>query len=227
MPERLIITNTDAAAGKLDQAGLADGVLAWLDPLCFGPVPPMPDLATLTRLRAAYIASEPWGFSRLSEETLLARDAVLIGHGAYEDVTLWFEHDLLDQLQLVQILDWFHTHRRKPGTLRYVPANDYIEFLDIEDVHEFAEKAIVIDETHTALAARVWSAFRDSTPEAFANLLKYDLRALPFLRSAIIRLLEELPAPATGLARSERQILDLLKHGIRQARPMYMGHLPV
>ena len=32
----------------------------------------------------------------------------------YDEVILWFEHDLLDQLQILQLLDWFSTVRHGP-----------------------------------------------------------------------------------------------------------------
>ena len=29
---------------------------------------------------------------------------------AYDELVLWFEHDLFDQLNLIQVLDWIHRH---------------------------------------------------------------------------------------------------------------------
>ena len=36
-----------------------------------------------------------------------ARDAVLSAHSGFDRIELWFEHDLYDQLQLVQVLAFF------------------------------------------------------------------------------------------------------------------------
>jgi hypothetical protein len=38
------------------------------------------------------------------------RDEAIAHFADHQEVVLWFEHDLFDQLQLMQILDWF-SHR--------------------------------------------------------------------------------------------------------------------
>jgi hypothetical protein len=74
-----------------------------------------------------------------------------------------------------------------------------------------------------ALSQAAWGAFRSPTPESWAALLRYDTAALPFLRPAILRHLEEYPAPVTGLTRTERFILEMVYTGI--ATPMALFHL--
>lgn len=38
---------------------------------------------------------------------------------------LWFERDLYDQLQLLQLLDWFSSQRRRTDSLLLVQAPDF------------------------------------------------------------------------------------------------------
>ena len=37
----------------------------------------------------------------------IRRDRALARFHDHDEVILWFEHDLYDQLQLIQLLDWF------------------------------------------------------------------------------------------------------------------------
>ncbi|HEX2380584.1 MAG TPA: hypothetical protein VHI74_07610 [Methyloceanibacter sp.] len=67
-------------------------------------------------------------------------------------------------------------------------------------------------EQQLALASEAWAAFRAPTPEPWAELLKRDLSALPYLRASVQRMLEELPG-ADGLSRTERQSLAVLAEG--------------
>src|ERR1019366_8546509 len=46
----------------------------------------------------------------LSEVSFVERDDAIVHFHNHEEVVLWFEHDLYDQLQLIQILDWFAAH---------------------------------------------------------------------------------------------------------------------
>ena len=43
-----------------------------------------------------------------------------------DEVVLWFEHDLFDQLQLLQILDYFYDEPDATGRVSLIQANDYL-----------------------------------------------------------------------------------------------------
>jgi len=102
----LHITNSDAAGEVLKRSGLGGNVLPWRDTMFEGPFPAGLDLAATSRVRAAYLAGLGLPEGRIRAD-LAARDAALGKAGSYDAVTLWLEHDLLDQLQLLQLLDWF------------------------------------------------------------------------------------------------------------------------
>jgi hypothetical protein len=78
-----------------------------------------------------------------------------------------------------------------------------------------------IGEAHLTLARLAWNAFRSATPESWASLLRFRTEALPFLRPAVPRLLEELPGARSGLSRTERTILHLIASGIRKPRDLF------
>ena len=88
----------------MERAGIAGDLLPWRDVLHEGPVPDLP------RRRAAARARGVPGHARAARRRrgrgeLRARDerlAAAVAEG--EPVVLWFEHDLYDQLQLIQIL---------------------------------------------------------------------------------------------------------------------------
>ena len=97
----LHVTNGDATVPGLRGTGLARSILTWRDVLHEGPVPDVPD-AELRRIRARFLEGD--GAADLGTEAEFAeRDRLLAEHREGEYV-LWFEADLYDQLQLVQIL---------------------------------------------------------------------------------------------------------------------------
>jgi hypothetical protein len=63
------------------------------------------------------------------------------------------------------------------------------------------------------LGTRAWKAFCSPDRLAVRNLLATDTSALPFLRPAFERWLEEFPSPPDGLPRTERQILRAVAAG--------------
>jgi hypothetical protein len=208
----LVITNGDAAGELLRKTLQGTEILPWRDVLYEGPVPLTDTLEDLTAIRAEYLAGAGGGELGSIEFELTARDSGLSLSPRFDRVVLWFEHDLYDQLQLLQILDWFAAHPRDDGALKLVQTQDYIGRQTPEDIAKLTETGQTVSKAQLQLAKRAWSAFRQPTPEAWAGLLDDDLTALPFLRAAVVRMLEELPGP-DGLTRTERQILTTIQAG--------------
>ncbi|MEM8574079.1 MAG: DUF1835 domain-containing protein [Pseudomonadota bacterium] len=208
----LIITNGDSAGELLRRTFHGTEVLPWRDILHEGPVPLTDTPEELADVRVAYLASVGAGDEEALKFDFSARFRGLSINDSFDRVFLWFEHDLYDQLQLLEILDWFAGHPREPETFLLVQADDYIGRQEPETITEHAEAAQPVTDEQLDLAVRAWAAFRQPTPEAWAQLLNEDLSALPFLRSAVLRMLEELPGP-DGLTRTERQILTCLNTG--------------
>src|SRR6185295_19412721 len=99
----LHITNGESVS--IPQTGLPGQVVYWNDILHDGPVPSGLSLQELSRVRERFISE----FLSLppSEVSFARRDEAVLHFRDHEEVVLWFEHDLYDQLQLIQILDWF------------------------------------------------------------------------------------------------------------------------
>src|SRR5688500_7208510 len=112
----LHITNGDAAVEVMVRAGIEGDILPWRDVLHEGPVPGGLALENLSEVRAAFIADSGWGEQDEVVREFRARDAKLAGFREHEEVVLWFEHDLYDQLQLLQLLDWLS--RQDPAATR-------------------------------------------------------------------------------------------------------------
>ena len=207
----LIITNGDSAADLLRAAGLASDVLPWRDVLHEGPVPEADRLESHSSLRAKFLAyafdEDPNEIIREMEE----RDRTLRDATSHDRIVLWFEHDLYDQLQLLQLLDFFHGETDTPP-LELVQADDYLGRQTPESIGRFqAQRAAVTDEQKT-LASNIFQAFQQSTPEALAGFLDKDLSPLPHMKAALKRLFEDLPDSRNGLSRTQHQILTMIDH---------------
>jgi hypothetical protein len=217
--DQLILTNGDNAAVLLRQAGHRQ-VLPWRDVLHDGPVPMTRSRAELSSIRAGYL-SAAFSLPRAEVEAGLAeRDRLMARHGDFHEITLWFEHDLYDQLQLLQILAGFKDGGRRDG-LYLVQAGTYLGELDLAAVQALASERRPLGGDQLALGAALWDAFRAPESAAMAAALGRDLSTLPFMAAALQRLLEELPERQTGLARSERQILEAIAAGTTTPKRLF------
>src|SRR5947209_11115587 len=103
----LHITNGESAGQLIQETGITGTLLTWDDVLHEGPTPADLSLGQMSEVRARFIAN----YYTLPFEEVMAdfvrRDTALTHFHLHEEVVLWFEHDLYDQLQLLQLLNWF------------------------------------------------------------------------------------------------------------------------
>jgi hypothetical protein len=215
----LHVTNGDSVVQTLERTGLPGRGLSWIDVLYEGPVPAGLDAAALARVRAEAAEALGWAPADEVEAAYAERDATL---EAADHVVLWFEHDLHDQLQLVQILDRLAVGRRgrrlEAVIVDRVPGRETFHGLGELEPEELADlwpDRRPIDPAQLALAQRAWAALRAPDPTALVALAREGTPTLPLLGPALERLLEELPDAGDGLARSERQLLRAVGAGAR------------
>ena len=114
MSNVLHVHNGDSAAGTLRRSNLGGTILAYADVLHEGPVPAGLDDSELREVRARFIGGGDYGTPDEILSQLQEMDATLERLPEYDEVVLWFEHDLYDQLQLVDALALAHTQEGAP-----------------------------------------------------------------------------------------------------------------
>jgi hypothetical protein len=225
----LHVTNGDAAADGIRRSGIGGIVVPWRDVLHEGPVPPRLDDAALRHQRAAFLAQLAGGDAAAIERLLAQRDDILASFDLHEEVVLWFEHDLYDQLQILQILDRFVAVDRGDVVLTMVCVADHpgvprfngLGQLEPADFVGLFEERALVSEDEIEVAELAWQAFRNSDPTLLERLRGMDLSALPYLGDAITRHLEQFPSLRSGLSRTDRGTLEALLDGERTAAELF------
>ncbi len=151
------------------------------------------------------------------ERSFRERDDCLRRFTDYDEVVLWFEWDLYDQLQLIQILDFIRSHSGdlvENGTrLSLVSLAGYLGELRQDAFPALYEARRDVTGDMLELGAAAWEAFTSVDPRNLETLARTGCPELEFLAAAIVRQLEELPSAENGLSRSERQILEAVSQG--------------
>jgi hypothetical protein len=209
----LHVTNGDSVVRTLHATSIEGDYMSWLDVLHEGPLDDV-SADELRKLRARFLAAHGWGSAEEIAADLRRRDEVLddaVREG--RPIVLWFEHDLFDQLQLIQILSRLGDTR--PGQIRLVQADVYLGNLDAAALARL-EPANVPPET-IELGRDAWLAVCREEIEAF---LERDTSALPYLAAALRRLLEERHEPS----RTKRQILGALAAGPKGREELFVAN---
>jgi hypothetical protein len=225
----LHITNGDHAGDKLRSFVNGPVTLA-CDVLHEGPCPPV-DGDPWHEVRGRFLASN----GNLAAEITagLARaDRTVVEAGARGDqIVMWFEHDLFDQLALIRTLDLVgrvlsnpahggstgpapHPARASlicigefPGIDRFIGLGQ----LTTGQLATLIGTDVPITAEHYSIASTAWAAFRSPDPRQLLAIP--DSPALPFLQVALRRFLAEYPSTANGLSRTEELALRALLDG--------------
>ncbi|TMF45053.1 MAG: DUF1835 domain-containing protein [Chloroflexi bacterium] len=218
----LHIANGDSVGGTLRHTGLPGTIVTWKDILHEGPTPAGLSLGQMSQLRAQFLADCALGPYEEVLADFLSRDTTLAQFAAHQEVILWFEHDLYDQLQLIQLLDWFSRQDRTTSTISLICINAFpgiahflgLGQLNASQLRSLYETRRPLTEGTFTLGSEAWKAFCSPDPKALEAFLQKDTSALPFLKAALLRHLEQFPALQGGLSRTERQILEVVASGV-------------
>lgn len=225
----LHITNGQSVG--IQHTGLPGEVVCWEDVLHEGPVPAGLTLEQMSEVRARFIAGCGWGAFEDVWAGFKRRDASLARLRDHEEVVLWFEHDLYDQLQIIQILDWLLTHDRANVTLSLICISQFpgigrftgLGQLTAEQLFSLFGQRQPITLDHLRPAATAWAAFCSPDPADIEWVIGRPPAGLPFLKGALTRHLEQFPSVANGLSRSERQILEVLATGLCRFEEIFLA----
>ncbi|GAC1390946.1 MAG: DUF1835 domain-containing protein [Vulcanimicrobiaceae bacterium] len=216
MQNTLHITNGDSVAYLWRKGGLLGTYLPWRDVLHEGPVPPGATLEETSNLRAQYLGVSGYGNTIKIQHEFQKRDAVMARCAEFDEIVLWFEHDLFDQLQILQILDYLGVRSLPLGKVQLIQSDDFLGMLAPEELLALQSKRRPVNAATFRLAKEVWDAYRQETPQALYELQDRVTSEMRHLHSAIRRLFEEYPGKATGLSRTQTQILDTVAGGVNR-----------
>ena len=216
---RLILTSSDQAGGCLLRAGVGDIVI----PLGFRFV--WGELPSVTKLEAML---GPGSLDHFPQHRLREFHPKEVGPldlcERCETVELWFDPEPNAQLMLTQLLDCVGSRESIVAKLTLFQADVDIAEQVPEAISEWRPPGVKIWNEHIETASMAWQAYRQPTPQNWADLLDKDVGALPQLRQAVLELLEELPMPATGLGATEMRMLELIAAGNATPFDVFPGH---
>jgi hypothetical protein len=209
----LHITNGDAVLYLFKKAGMPGTHIAWRDALHEGPVPADFTLEQTSALRAPYLASRGYGNPIKIIHDFQSRDAQLLRAGEFEEVVLWFEHDLYDQLQLLQVLTSMEHLSLEPERVSLVQSDQYLGLMSADEINALYPRRRAATPAIARSANRAWERFTSPAWEDLFAAAQEDAIGLPFLRAALLRLCEEYPWANDGLSRSQRHALEAVSRG--------------
>jgi hypothetical protein len=224
MNKRLHITNGDSAGDMLTEIFSGeDEILCWRDVLHDGPLTLAP-LAVHRRRRSRFLADtlEALGDKSLGDRPydriyadFLARDHLMAELEKYAAVTLWFEHDLYDQLQIAEILHRLSVLKQPVQELSLICIDAYPEVpyfhglgnLNPSQLADLYPSRQPLGERQLAAGRRIWQTLCAPDPRGLPVLAATVYDGLPYMPAALRRYCQEFPNHHDGLTRTQSLLL--------------------
>lgn len=217
----LHVTNGDAVLHLWKKAGLLGSRLAWRDALHEGPVPAGLTLADLSRVRADYLASRGYGNAIKLHHDFEKRDSLIRRANEFDEIVLWFEHDLYDQLHVLQILAVLQEQGLGAGSVQIIQSDNYLGLLSADEIMALYPKRRFLTSVMAEGAAGAWRGFTSDSPDRMYASAQERYVGFPFLNAALRRLCEEYPATGSGVSRTQKHVLEACAGGARQKEEIF------
>jgi hypothetical protein len=218
----LHITDGESVAGTLRESAIPGDVSIYGDLMYEGPAPGGLSAEAWRNIRARFMAEGGYATLEDARHYLKACDDALAAFSQHEEVVIWLDHRLSDQLILIKVLDWFSRQSlgdvrlslicigRYPGLDHFVGLGE----LTADQLASLAGTRLRVTDAQIRMAQAAWNGFTSPDPTAIERFIETDTSALPFIATALRRHLEQFPSVDSGLSRTERQDLCVLReHG--------------
>ncbi|MFC5406530.1 DUF1835 domain-containing protein [Cohnella soli] len=223
----LHIVNGDFVGDKLRKGNIRGDVLVWREVYPVGPVsvnmeePWSPRVEYLERTLG--ISADDYVTNYKSQEQILQN------YHQYDEIVLWFEHDLFDQLMLSYLLHWFSKRTLGHTKLNLLCIGDYpgidlfrgLGQLTTRQLEALSGTWQRIGQKELETGRRIWEAYASPEIERHVEILHEDTSALPFANAALELHLSRLPSVKNGLGIVEQTALDLIRRGINNPRELF------
>ncbi|MDF2924148.1 MAG: polymerase subunit sigma [Paenibacillaceae bacterium] len=223
----LHIVNGDSVGNMLKQGIVQGDVLVWREIYSCGPL--FEDLtgpgerACRSQFLQAKLGVPASEYIENCEE----QERKLGEFSKYNEVILWFEHDLFDQSMLSYLLHWFNRQKLRNTKLSLLCIG---EFPGIERFHGLGQLSPAqlktlsgtwrtIGQPEFKLGSELWQAYSSPDPMRLAGLLEKkeaELKAsgLTFAYDAFKAHLSRLPSVGNGLGIVEQTTLQAVREGV-------------
>jgi hypothetical protein len=226
----LHITDGESVAGTLRGSGVHGDVAIYGDLMYEGPAPAGINSDAWRERRSRFLNQAGYATLPDARRYLDAGWDALRSFPRYDEIVIWLDHRLSDQLILILALDWFSCQSLGncklslicPGVYPAVDPFIGLGQLNGDQLLSLLDTRVAVTEARFQIARAAWNAFTSPDPTAIERLLETDTSPLPFLAAAMRRHLEQFPSREGGLSWTElRALFTLREQGTLPARKLF------
>ncbi|MDX2003564.1 MAG: hypothetical protein SFW35_14100 [Chitinophagales bacterium] len=222
----LHILNGDATKDIFLRTDLkTESYTVWREMMCEGPAEEFLHDPAFWKKREQYICKHfgetPEGYFDKVIMEQIRLEAFL---SDYDEIILWFEHDVFCQINLVALLAWLNRLDLRGQKLYTVSIGSHPEIerfkgygqLSPRQLHQLLPHKMELSKADIHFAESAWKAYASKTPADIEQLLNNIPPHFPFLKSALQLHLQRLPHFQTRINLLEQKILQQLQENVME-----------
>ena len=210
----LHILNGDATIPAFKSANLPGKVLVWREILSEGPAAALLPEQEFWQKRQAYITDIYHDSAEGYQQKVLQDLPKLDAAGTFFEVALWFDADLMCQVNLLYLLQRLHHLRPKLISLCTPPQSKSIGLMTANELQLLFEQRQQLTDLQLKQALALWQLYAGPDPLKLQQYLTDETIHLPNLWKALRLHLQRFPSCATGLSSPEMAVLELVQQGV-------------
>jgi len=215
----LHITSEQKTAMTINASNLEGDTLVWQDALYEGPLLADMSLDALSTRRAEYFSQLGWGEYSDIMKLYQQRNAVVSSFLQYSEIVLWFDSGLNNQLQLVQLIEWFSRQQTRHVVISVVSRArlpDVIGFVDFallteRQLEKLFHSRTEVTNAQITICHNAWRALTAQNPTGLLHCFPRDMTSMPYLKNAMLRFVQQFPSKSNGLSKTEQLIIYVLR----------------
>lgn len=209
----LHILNGDASVPAFTAAGLPGQVMVWREILSEGPVYYTLPEPEFWQKRQDYITSTYGEPAEKYKTKVLEELQKLEGIGAFFEVVLWFDTDLMCQVNLLYLLQRLHQKKPPMVSICTPVQGKNIALLKPAELQQLFQDRIQVDDTQLEQAKQLWQLYAGPNHLNLQVYLQQQSAPFLYLQQALQLHLRRFPACTNGLSQPEHMLLSMIQAG--------------
>lgn len=207
----LHILNGDATLPAFKAANLPGQVLVWREILSEGPAVASLPAHEFWQQRQSFITATypetPEGYQQKVLHELVKIEAA----GTFFEVVLWFDSDLMCQINLLYLLHRLYQRRPKLISLCTPPQGQNISLMTANELQLLFNQRQQLTDLQLKQAQAIWLLYASPDPMQLQRYLTENTILLPELQQALQLHLRRFPGCTNGLSHPELALLELMQ----------------
>lgn len=221
----LHILNGDATLSVFQQTQIPGEVLIWRELLSEGPV----SKTNLWEVRLPWICENLGANVQGYQKMVIEEVNKLQNLDDDVNIILWFEFDLVCQINLIYILSLLNEKVKPHQTVFLIcPASfkDMPNFRGLGELNAIQLKSLEktkvrLQKQDLQLAAKAWNLYVENDPTQIRKFLDLPFGNLGLLKPALVAHLSRFPSPTSKLNHIEEALLKIITSGTQQKQQIY------